>query len=108
MGNALREEERMTEDALTPNDPKKLTDEELSAVAGGGYAWDYDSEEDMLYVYDQVKQSHQYGRYSYEEFVQYWYRNHPDCLKCRDAWIAGGKPKDKCYVIGEDGVMTIS
>ena len=94
----------MTEN-INPNEPRKLTDDELDSVTGGT-SWESRMETDLEHTFGLYKGSAQFKDATFEEFVQWFYRKHPDYLKCRDAWIADGRPTNVFYHLEADGAIT--
>ena len=98
----------MTENTSNPNVPHKLNDEELASVTGGA-SWQVIMEEDAYDTYLMYKRDRRpFKDATFEEFLQYFYRNHPDYLQCREAWLAAGQPKNLSFRIGDDGAITSS
>ena len=96
----------MTNSINNPDGPRRLNDEELDSVTGGA-SWEVLMENDAYPTYEIYRRdSRQFKNATFEEFLQYFYRNHPDYLKCREAWIAAGKPENLSFSMGRDGVIT--
>ena len=95
----------MTDTMNNPNGPRKLSDDELSVIAGGSGSW-------AGYMEDSLRHAHQVeldrGLTEIQDFKT-WLSNangvNEDIIKARDAWIAGGQDPNSVYAY-IDGTVT--
>ena len=95
----------MTNSMNNPNEPQKLTDDELSEISGGSGSW-------AGYMEDSLRHAHQVqldnGLTDIEDFKT-WLSNangvNEDMIKARDAWIAGGKDPNSVYAYIDGAVI---
>ncbi len=81
----------MAENTGNPNISRKLADEELAAVSGGGGFWHRDRERSL----PELWRRDGHGM-SYEEWLPFWLEGgYEDSMKARKLWLA--LPEEKRY-----------
>ena len=90
----------MSENTSNPNEPRKLSDEDLDEVVGGYGQWDVEAEAMELSHYNSA---HDPKYATFEEWVAgYWGQDH---ATARQAWIDAGKPQYTRYVCSDNGMI---
>ncbi len=83
----------MSENTSNPNEPQKLTDDELSQVAGGVGSWSDVEEESLQHRYEMQGKPGTFEEWYLKESLG---RGAED-LNARKAWIADGSPSWRWY-----------
>ena len=96
----------MTDMTNNQSEPKKLSNDDLSKVAGGSYTWSAAKEAGY---YEDYQRRYAEGKTQAKTFDEYLVENRYFVDgPARDAWIADGRSPSACYTVYSDGRLVIS